>query len=44
MLTTDEAFLVLSRELFERLVLGFGEQESRKNARQHEKGEDLETK
>lgn len=42
-LTTDEAVLIFSRELFERLVLGLGEQQGRENTRQHEESEDLET-
>jgi hypothetical protein len=41
-LATDEVFLVLSRELFESLALGFWNQEGRENTRQHEQGEDLE--
>lgn len=40
-LTTDEAFLVLSGELFERLALRFGDQEGREDTRQHEQSEDL---
>jgi len=40
-LTTNKVRLVLSRELFERLSLGLGDQEGRENARQHEESEDL---
>jgi len=41
-LTTNKVLLVLSRELLERLALGFGNQEGGEDARQHEQGEDLE--
>lgn len=38
----DEVFLVLSRKLFQRLLLGLRNQQRGEDAREHEQGEDLE--
>ena len=43
-LTTDEVLLVLSGELFETLAHGLWDQQGRENTRQHEQGEDFQTK
>ena len=38
----DEAVLALVRDVFERPLLGLGDEERREDSSQHEEGEDLE--